>query len=201
MQLQALSDAVKAQLIHTPDWMPADLEDLHPDLHLPLLAAVQDARSIAGLRIRKVSGWRSNVQQKALRDAYEAHLAAVKAGTEHVPPLPAACPGHSAHNFTLCTEDSTHTFGEDEACAECGSDGVKAALAADIEILDHAGTPIRSGGAIPLEERPREWQLWPQVLERHTGLRDGGAAYKDPVHVEDVRWNDHTFTLDPAPDA
>lgn len=177
-------------------WHRDDVLDLDPDFRLPLLQAVSDAKSLGGLTVRRRSGWRSNEQQQALRDAYEEHLKAYNEGREHVPPLPASCPGHSAHNHTECVTDRSHVFGTGTACQVCGGEAVGASAACDVEILDHNGNPIPSGGALPVEQRPRQWQLWAQVVERHNKLRDGGTFKKpDPVHVEDVRWNDTDFAL------
>lgn len=186
-----------------PDWGEHELLQLHPVLRRPLLSAVADARRLALLRVVPASLWRSNGQQAALRKHYEEQEALWKAGKLPAPPLPAACAGHSAHNWTVCTKDASHNFGDGDQCGVCGAEGQAASAAADVAILDGLGNHIRTGGAIADTAQPREWQLWFQVLELHKDqLRDGGLAYRDPVHVESVLWDDKAFTLNvpkPAP--
>lgn len=187
--------ALAAQL--SPDWSGPLILQLHPVFAAGVLRAALDARRYTTMRVVPHSAWRGNAEQKALRDAYEKALADYKAGKTKVPPLPAACPGHSAHNWTVCTEDATHDFGEGSKCSVCGAEGEAAAVGLDVAILDALGNHIRTGGAIPETAQPREWQLWFQVIALHADLRDGGKAYNDPVHVESAYWNDKDFKFEP----
>jgi hypothetical protein len=185
-------------------WTDAEFADLHPTFAAALLPVVLEAQS-QGIAVRRVSGWRSNAHQQHLRDTYEQALAQWQAAggpaTGKPKPLPASPPGHSAHNFTICSEDESHsTLGHDDECPKCGGKVVPASLAVDVGIKDLVtGNFIRVGGQIPREQRHMQWQRWATLLESHPELRDGGEFKNiDAVHCEAAGWHvaDHTFHPD-----
>ncbi len=181
-------------------WTRDQLADLHPGFVADLVPAILEADA-RQLRVRRRSGYRSNARQRELHETYEARKAAYDRGELKAKPLPAAPPGSSAHNFALCSADSSHAIGGADECPVCGAGADPAAVACDVEILGPNGQPIPSGGDAPIETRAREWQEWAEILDRYPALRDGGdfASRKDPVHVEWARWNHKTRALEPAP--
>lgn len=161
-------------------WSEDQFEQLHPDLGAALIPALLDAEREL-LRVRFRSGYRSAAEQKELHDTYGQRLELWKAGKLKNKPLPAAPPHASAHNY-------------------CQADGRPASLASDVQILGPTGQPIPSGGSIPLEQRPLEWQRWAAIVARHPLLRDGGTFSKpDTVHVELARWDYKARNLKHAP--
>jgi hypothetical protein len=179
-------------------WSEDQFSQLHAGFIADLVPALVAANA-AGLRVRFRSGYRSNAQQRFLHESFEARLAAYERGELKAKPLPAAPPGSSAHNFALCSADSSHAIGGAEECPECSAAVDPAAVACDVQILGPNGQPIPSGGELPLEQRSHEWQQWAAILDRYPALRDGGdfAGRKDPVHVEWARWNHKMRALAP----
>lgn len=169
---------------------------LHPVFAEALAPAIIAAQAV-GLRVHPRSSWRSNTEQ---RNRYEDFLrlkAEYEAGKIKVPPLPAAPPGASAHNFAVCPTDPTHVIGASERCPKCGSPPKAASLAEDVMILDRDGNPVPSGGALSVPLRPAVWQSWATLLTDFPQLRDGGtfSPRPDSVHVESVRWDHRAKTL------
>lgn len=168
-------------------WALADYGDLHVDLRLALPPLLEDAEK-EGLRVRRISGYRSNARQAQLRATFEAKEKLYQLGQGPMP-LPAARPGKSAHNYALCSRTIGHVIGEHVQCPICGAATLPASVAVDIGLFDDKGVAIRCP---PLfEERPAEWQAWAGLVAKHPDLRDGGhfKPNADPVHVELIGWN------------
>jgi hypothetical protein len=133
---------------------------------------------------------RSNAYQRELRQKYERDAALFAKGIITRPPLPAARPGASAHNYDLCTRDDRHDVrGADGACPRCRAPLKPASLAADVKLYVK-GVVVPTRGGLPLEARPPIWQEWAKHLRSYPALRDGGVfSQPDTPHVEDSKWD------------
>jgi hypothetical protein len=179
-------------------WSPECLKGLHPEFQAAL-EPLLDAALQAGLTLACVSSYRSNAKQKALREVYEKKLAEWEAGGKKgPPPLSAAKPGGSAHNFALCATDKSHAVGGAETCPVCGGVVTGAGLAVDVSI-SVKGLRVATPGAIKLALRPKAWQQLAGLIKQFPALRDGGTFSRpDPVHIEFARWDVTTRSLRPA---
>ena len=179
-------------------WSENDLADLHPAFAEVLRPLLGSAVGL-GLRPRRKSGARSNAEQGMLYLKYQQALAAWRRdGKVGPPPLPAAPPGASAHNYALCPQSTAHVIGPNPVCPVCAAVPRSASLALDVMLLDSAGHPIGSGGGKPLTLRPSAWQQWAVTVSAFPALRDGGTfSSPDPVHVEFARWDHHAQVLLP----
>ena len=173
-------------------WQLLGLEETFRGNLLPLLHEA----ALAGLRPRYRSGPRTNTAQAALRSEFERKRELFAKGKITTPPLPAAFPGASSHNWAICVYKAEHRIGLGAMCAECGNSLVPQSLAVDVMLLDVNDKAIHSGGAVALDKRPAEWREWARLVGQHPLLRDGGTFSRpDPVHVESVFWDFHTKRL------
>lgn len=178
-------------------WPIVETADLHPDWKRWLPAILTDAERV-GLIVRKESGGRANARQQQLFEAYRVEQVRFEKGLRPTTPHPAAPPGKSAHNYSLCVRDPAHVVGPALACPVCGASTILASLALDVSLRDEHGNPIVTGGELPLAARPPAWRTWAEVLDRYElHVRDGGDFHgrTDTVHFELIGWNvlDHTY--------
>jgi hypothetical protein len=178
-------------------WDPLVVAELHPGFWEQLRPLVESAHA-SDLMVRFLSGYRSNEMQGKLYRQYLDRVDEFKRGVIKRKPLPAAPPGNSAHNFSRCAAGVGHFVGDAEGtCPQCGAAVEPSAVAVDIWIPGPTGKAVKSGGAIPYEDRPVEWQKWADLVATFPKLRDGGLFRRRPdsVHVEWARWDFRTKKL------
>jgi len=172
-------------------WMPEHIAQVHPEFWPSLAAAILafEARH-PNIDVAPTTLHRSNGFQAKLRAAYERDAKLFAEGKISRPPLPAAKPGASAHNYDRCTKDVRHDVrGADGKCPRCGAVLQPATLAADVQMIVD-GAVVPTGGGLKLEDRPAVWRWWAEHLRRYPALRDGGTFPKpDTPHVEDAHWD------------
>lgn len=171
-------------------WTAVVWDALHPRFAEALEPCVIEAHA-TGIPVRPRSAWRSNTAQRQLYEHFLSMKGDFDTGRSPVRPLPAAPPGASAHNYSVCPTDPAHLIGGKERCPFCGSPPTAASLALDIGLLDAKGEFVPSGGALALPMRPAIWQRWAAHLQGFPLLRDGGLFHPRPdaVHVEHAAWD------------
>src|SRR6185436_12937153 len=144
-------------------WGAAELHDLHPDFRAAVIPILDDAEA-DGLDVRRQSGYRSNARQSGLHTTYLIEKAKFDRGERKEEPLPAAPAGKSAHNFALCSRDTSHLIGNADKCPSCGAATIGASLALDVAILDPDGRAVHCPPERDIAKRPEVWQRWSVIL-------------------------------------